>query len=205
MRKPFGGKSDLPDQRTVWREMARLLKGKLVEGKRPTADKILVRHGPWRIVTDVYVQSNGQTSVTYTRVRAHFPGWRGLEVLVRRRNVFDRAWEALGFGTRLPLSPALLERYVVKGRPASRVPSLFGGQELYAAIASAESLALQVKRPSRKIRKRNGPDVGLVEARTTGALRDLGRLAGLIRTVAETLDALHRVGEARAEELLEEG
>ena len=201
MRKRYGEKGDLPDQRTVWREMALLLHGELVEGKRQTADKIVVPHGPWRIVTAIYVQSNGQTAVTYTRVQANFPGWRGLEVTVRRRNVFDRAWEALGFGTRLPLNPTLLERYVVKGRPGSRVPSLFAGPALYQAIDSAESLRLQVKRASRKIRKQHGQDVGLVEARTTGVVRDLGRLGGLIRAVAETLEALHRVGEARAEEL----
>lgn len=199
----FGGRGDEPDQRTVWREMATLLGGELAEGKRPTADKILVSHGPWRVTTEIYVQSNGQTSVTYTRVQAHFLGWRGLEVLVRRRNVLDRLWERLGFGKRLPLSPALLERYVVKGKPAGRVPSLFAGQELYAAIQSAESLRLQVKRPSRKMRRLYGVDAGLVDVRTSGIVRDLGRLAGLIRSTTETLDALHRVGEARAEAIPE--
>lgn len=201
MAKLFRKGDRLPDQRTVWREMATLLNGELIEGRRQTADKIVVRHGPWRIVTDIYVQSNGQTTVTYTRVRAHFPGWRGLEMLVRRRNVFDGIWEAMGFGRRLPVRSSLLERYVVKGNPAARVPSLFAGQELYQAIESAQSLRLQVKRPGRKLRKRYGQDAGEVMARTTGVLRDLGRLAGLIRAVAETLDALHRVGEARAEEL----
>ena len=190
-----------PDQRTVWREMATLLNGELIEGSRQTADKIVVRHGPWRIVTDVHVQNNGQTTTIYTRVRAHFAGWRGLRVLVRRRNLFDRVWEGLGFGSRLPVSPALLERYVVKGKPEARVPSLLAAPDLQAAIQAAESLRLQVKRPGRKARKRHGQDTGEVMARTTGILRDLGRLAGLIRTVAETLNALHRVGEARHEEL----
>ena len=125
--------------------------------------------------------------------------------MVRRRNFFDRIREAMGFGTRLPVSPALLDRYVVRGKPEGRVPSLFAGRELYQAIQSGESLRLQVKRPSRKSRKRYGQDAGLVEVLTTGVVRDLGRLAGLIRTVAETLDALHRVGEARAEELSENG
>jgi hypothetical protein len=199
----FGGRSDQPDQRTVWREMATLLGGELVEGKRQTADKILVSHGPWRVTTEIYVESNGKTSVTYTRVQAYFLGWRGLEVLVRRRNFLDRLWEGMGFGTRLPLSPALLERYVVKGKPPGRVPSLFAGQELHAAIQSAESLRLQVKRPSRKMRKRYGVDVGLVDVRTSGIVRDLGRLAGLIRATTDTLDALHRVGEARADALPE--
>lgn len=94
MAKLFRMDGASPDQRTVWREMATLLGGELVEGRRPTADRIVVRHGPWRL-----------------------------------------------------------------------------------------------------------EDTGEVVARTTGILRDLGRLAGLIRAVAETLDALHRVGEARDEEV----
>lgn len=191
----------LPDQRTVWREMATLLDGELVEGKRQTADKIVVRHGPWRIVADIYVQSNGQAAVMYTRVRACFAGWRGLKVVVRRRNVFDRLWEALGFGERPHVDPGFQERYVVKGKPEGRVPSLFAGQAIFEAIASAESVRLEVKRPGRKDRKVYGEEAGEVVARTTGVVRDLGRLAGLIRTVAETLEALQRVGEAGAEEL----
>jgi hypothetical protein len=183
--------------------MAELLGGELVEGKRQTADRIVVRHGAWRIITDVHIQSDGETTTVHTRVRAYFPGWRGLRVLVRRRNFLDRIWEALGFATPLPLKPSLLERYVVKGSPSARVPSLFAGQELYEAIESARSLRLQVKRPGWWSRRTVGQDAGVVVVRTNGVVRDLGRLGGLIRTVACTLDALHRVGEARAESVPE--
>lgn len=187
------------DRREVWRDLATLLGGEFRPGKRAGADRMLVRHGPWSIVLDLHVESTGDATVTYTRVRAYVVGWRGTTLTVRRRNVLDRIWEALGFGSRPAVSKALLERYVVKGRPEGRIPSLLAGPQPTEAILSVPSLRLEVKRPSRKSRRRFGEDAGVVVCRTTGAIVDLQRLAGMIRTVAETLEALERIGEARRE------
>lgn len=194
-----GAKPERQDRRETWRDLATLLDGEFRAGKRQGADQMVVRHGPWSIVLDLHVQSTGQAAITYTRVRAYVVGWRGTTLTVRRRNVFDRIWEALGFGSRPAVSRALLERYVVKGKPESRLPSLLTGAQPVEAILSVPSLRLEVKRPSRKSRRRFGEDAGMVVCRTTGAITDLQRLAGMIRTVAETLEALERIGEARRE------
>jgi hypothetical protein len=185
----------------AWRSVAERTGGDFVEARRPSKERVLVRHGPWRVWLDTYVVSNGSTSQTYTRVRAYIRGWRGLSLLVRRRGVLDRLWEKLGFGSRLPLSRALTDRYVVKGRPEPRVPSLFSAQDLTEAVMAVPSLRLEIKRPSRKSRKRFGEDTGVVVCRTTGVITDVDRLEGMIAVVREALDSLHRVGEAREEEV----
>ena len=195
--EPKGDPDKVPDQRMVWREIAALLGGRVIEGKRPTADKVAVPHGAWTIELDTFVQSNGTSPVWYTRVRAHVTGWRGMTVFARRRNVFDRVFEALGFGSRLPLAPSLLERYMVRGNPPSRVPSLFADATLAEAMFAVPSLRLRVKRASRKDRKRLGEETGEVLCTTTGIIRDVNHLAAMTRVVAETVTALERVGEIR--------
>jgi hypothetical protein len=124
-----------------------------------------------------------------------------MSLLVRRRGFLDRLWEALGFGRRLPVSRILADRYVVKGKPEPRVPSLFSAQVLTEAVLAVPSLRLEIKRPSRKSRKRFGQDSGVVVCRTTGVITDVDRLEGMIQVVREALDSLHRVGEAREEEV----
>ena len=42
---------------------------------------------------------------------------------------------------------------------------------------------------------------GVVVCRTTGVVTDVDRLDGMIRVVREALDSLHRVGEARQQEV----
>lgn len=183
-------------RREVWRSVAARTGGRFVEGKRPAKDRVILEHGPWEIHLDTYVVSNGQTAVTYTRVRSYFLGWRELKVVVRRRNVFDRLLEALGFGSRLPLGRTLTEKYVVKGHPSPRVSSLFTGSHLSEAVMAVPSLRLEVKRAGRKSRKKFGESAGVVVCRTTGVIREVDRLVSMLNVVREALDGVQRVGEA---------
>jgi hypothetical protein len=200
-KRPSKPKRPKVTRSDAWRSVAERTGGDFVEARKPAKERVLVRHGPWRVWLDTYVVSNGSTSQTYTRVRAYVRGWRGMSLLVRRRGVLDRLWETLGFGSRLPVSRALTDRYVVKGKPEPRVPSLFSAQGLTGAVMAVPSLRLEIKRPSRKSRKRFGEDAGVVVCRTTGVITDVDRLAGMIAVVREALDSLHRVGEAREEEV----
>jgi hypothetical protein len=185
----------------AWRDLATRTGGSLVGGNRWSGDRVRVPHGPWTVWLDTYVVSNGSTAVTYTRAQAHVLGWRGLTVTVRRRSFLDRAWEALGFGRRLPVSPLLTELCMVKGKPESRVPSLFSAPGLTEALLRDPSLRLEIKRPPRKVRRRLGKEAAEVTCRATGVITDVDRLEGMIRMVCESLDALHRVGEASEQEV----
>ena len=189
------------DRRTAWREVATLLGGELVEGKRPSGDKVGVARGPWKIWLDTYTVHAGQASQTYTRCRAYFVGWHELKVTVRRRNVFDRILEALGRSRPRAVSPPLLKTHVVRGKPASRLPSLFMATGLVDALLSTPKVTLRVKRPSGRLRKQYGQDLGVVTCQATGVVRDVNRLAGMIRIVGESLEALAGIGEARKEKV----
>jgi len=189
------------DRRPAWQAVADRLGGELEEGKGTRQDRALFRHGPWRIALDTYTVSTGNGAITYTRAQAHFRGHRDLRVTVRKRNAFDRIRSALGFGSPLPVARALLEAYVVKGRPGPRVPSLFTGTELVEVIVADPSVRLEVKPASRKSRKRFGADTGVVTCRKDGIVTDVDRLAGMVQVVRHALDALHRVGEANQDAL----
>lgn len=193
------GKPRKLDRREAYRQVAQLLDGELQEGKRRSRDRVLVRRGPWSVWLDTYTVSTGQASVTYTRVRADFVGWRELRVAVRRRHWLDRLLGKMGFGRPLPVDRRLLEHWVVKGQPDRRVPSLFSAPELTEAVLALCACQLYVKRGSRKSRKLFGEDAGEVVAQTTGVITDVPRLAAMIRAVGETLEGLERIGEARRE------
>jgi len=202
-RRSRTDKSKKLKRREAYRQVATLLGGELHEGKRASGDRVLVEHGPWHVWLDTYTVSTGQTSVTYTRVRAHFRGRRDLRVTVRRRTWIDRLVARCGFGRALRGDPRLTDRYVVKGRPEPRVSSLLAVSGLTDTILSVSSLRLEVKRASRKLRKRHGEDTGQVVCQTTGVITDVQRLAGMIRAVGETLEALERLGESNREEIVD--
>ena len=186
------------DRRTAWQRVAQAEDGVFQEGRRASKDQVLFVHGPWKIRLDTYTQSSGQAQVTYTRVRAYFGGYRDLRLTVRRRNVLDRLWSALGFGSPPPVNRAVLERFVVRGKPAPRVPSLFVSSDVCDAVQALERFHLYVKRPGRKSRKRFGQDTGVLVCQHSSVIKDPERLARMVRLVRAMLDALRRVGEADA-------
>lgn len=177
------------------KEAARVLGGVFEEGKSVHKDRVVLRRGDTPVTLDVQMVSTGSSVVFYSRARAHYPGFRELTVTVRRRHFGDRIVAALGLARdRLPLSRALLEKYVVKGKPRARVPSLFSAGVTEAVLA-VPSLRLRVRQAARKHRKRLGDDTGEVEARTTGMVADSDWLVGLVRAVEITVEALARIGE----------
>ena len=155
--------------------------GEMVEGKRASSDRVLVKHGPWSIWLDTYVVSTGQVTVTLTRVRAYFGGRRELQLKIRRRNFFDWIASALGRSRGPPQARALTDRYVVKVKPEARLSSLFSGTSLTEAILAVPSLGLVVRRPSRKSRKRYGEDAGVVNP-PAGQLQACTALSSTART-----------------------
>jgi hypothetical protein len=173
------------------------------EGKHPGRDRAYFRHGPWWSRLDTYTVSTGTVTLTYTRVRAYFRGHRELRVRVRTRGAFDRLWSAMGFRSHLPVARELLDRFVVRGTPQPRVPSLFAGPELVATILSAKSLDLEMKPASRRSRKRYGEDTGVVVCQLNGVVTDVARLAAAVEVVRHTLEGLQRIGEANQVEIPE--
>lgn len=184
------------DRRAAWRAVADAEGGTLEEGKRPSKDRVHFEHGPWRLHLDTYTVNTGKVQVTYTRVRAYFLGHRDLRLTVRARNVFDRLFGWLSFGSAPPVNPSLTERFVVKGKPSSRIPSLFLSDGLSDALLAVERIHLYVRRPSRRSRKKYGEESGVVGCQATGVVKDPDYLASMVRLVRVALDTLHRVGEA---------
>lgn len=189
------------DRRDAWKLVADATEGRFVEGKRSVKDRVIVTHGPWQIHLDTFVVNTGQVVVTYTRVRAYFLGWREMKVVVRRRSFLDRILEALGFSSQPAMGRTLTDKYVVKGKPLPRLPSLFSGSHLAEAIMAVPSLHLEIRRPGRKSRRKFGESAGVVVCRTTGVITEVGRLVGMIEVVKEALDGLRRVGEATSDAL----
>jgi hypothetical protein len=165
-------------------------------GKKPYQDEVVVTRGPWTLRLDGYYQSTGQSAIPLTRARAYFGGWRGLKLTVRKRTWFDRLWESLGYGSRLPVGSALNDRFVITGKPEARLPSLLSLSPLSQSMLALPKMRLRVTRPSRKSRKRYGEESGVVVCLISGFTTDVSRMVAMLEVVGDTLEALARVGEA---------
>ena len=135
-----------PGQREVWRDTAGRLKGEYLESGKGNAPRIRLRHDPWLLTLDNYTVSNGQTSVTYTRLQEIFSGSK---------------------------LPDLLRRY--------------------------PKLRLDVKAPTRKVRKKHGERLFKVVVVTVGVVKDPDLIGGMFAIGMSSLDRLAAVHQATEE------
>ncbi len=199
-KKPRQGHADngSPDltRRDAWHAVAAALDGECVEGIKPVKDKAVFQHLHWTIVLDTFTVNNGQTSVTYTRIRAPFTGSDDFKLTVTRRNWFSRFNIVLGARTIKVGSRMFDEKYVTRTNSAGRARSLLNSSEIRSLIMVQPSLRLEIQRPSWSRRRKLSDGARDVIAQTTGVVTDPVRLENYVMLVAHTLDQLLRIGSA---------
>ncbi|MFV2008028.1 MAG: hypothetical protein ACC667_11295 [Longimicrobiales bacterium] len=195
--RPDDGSPELT-RREAWHAVAAALEGKCVEGARPRKDEAVFQHLGWTIVLDTYTVSNGQTSVTFTRIRAPFTGSDDFKLTVARRTWLSRfdivlRARSIKVGNRM-----FDEKYVTRTNNEGRARSFLNSSEVRALIMVQPSLRLEIRRPSWSRRRKLSEDARDVIVRTTGVVTDPERLENYVMLVAHTLDQLLRIGSASA-------
>ena len=191
------------DRREAFQAAASDLNATFVQGKRSSGDQIHLEHGPWKVVLDTYVVSNGQNTVTYTRAQALYVARDDFILRVTRRNISTRIAELFGFYG-LPVGDQELERkYKIKSSNDPRGRSFMMDRRLRELIMVSPSLRLDIRRLSWGKRRKKGDGVRSVTVQTTGVIKDPDHLANYVRVVAATLDQLVRIGVAHHEPVAE--
>lgn len=195
LRRLRRGRKPKVDRRAAWRAFATRVGGRFLEGKKPSGDRILLAREEWTLELDTHVASDGQSNSTWTRVRVFFRGRSGLKLSVRRRHRGDAILRFFGGGGLEWGGRAFLKRYVVRGKPESRVrPAL--PPPLIEAMLAHDPARLEVGRARMKERRAHGTDARCVRVTASGLVTDADRLEGLVTVCRESISALERTGEA---------
>ncbi len=181
------------DRRRARQELADRLGGRLLVGKRDTADVVVVKHGPWAVRFDTHVVSTGYTTIIQTRVRCLARRRQPFKFVVRPRTAVDRLVEALGFRGMPGGDRDFRARYVAIGKPDSLLRALLA-TDLPLAFQARDGLRLEVKKASRKERKAYGVATVALSVQTLGILTDVDALTGLFDVATVALDELARTG-----------
>lgn len=192
------------DRREAFRAAASHLDATFVTGKRSSGDQVHLRHGPWKVILDIYVVNNGQNPITYTRARALYVAKEDFTLRVSERNVFTRIQDFFGHSGLLIGDRALERKYKLKSSNEPRGRSLMTDRRLRELIMVQPSLRLEIRRLPWGRRRKTGDGVRAVAVHTTGVIREPERLANYVRLVAATLDQLVRIGAAHDEVVAKE-
>src|SRR4051812_30014323 len=185
-----------PGKDEVWRQLSQEIGAELVEGGFWKGDKVQAHVGPWTITLDTYTESTGESSTTYTRMRAPYINPEGFRFTIYRRGPFSALGKLLGMQDIEVDDPEFDEAFIIKGNDESRVRDLLASPAIRRMIQAQPRIRLEVKDSEGWFGPRFPDDVDELRFLATGVIKDLDRLKALFELFAAVMDQLCRIGAA---------
>ena len=191
LRSLFG-----PSKAEIWEHLAHEQGGVYEKGGFLGTTKVHVDHGEWTITLDTYTVSSGNTSSTYTRLRAPFVNADGFRFTIYREGVFSGIGKAFGMQDIEVGHPTFDDAFVIKGNSTEHLCRLFASSKVRALISTQPDIHLEVKDDEGWFGASFPEGVDELYFSAHGVIKDLDRLKSLYELFAEVLDQLCQMGSA---------
>jgi hypothetical protein len=191
LRQLFG-----PSREEIWKQLSEEVRAEYVTGGFWKGDKVQVHHGQWTITLDTYSESSGDSSYTYTRIRAPFVNKDGFRFTIYRKSIFSGLGKLLGMQDVEVGYPEFDEAFIIKGNDEAKLRALFANERIRQLIEMQPHIYLTVKDDEGWFQTQFPNGVDELYFRVGGVIKDLDRLKSLYYLFAETLNQLCHMGSA---------
>ena len=165
----------------------------------PSKDEVWQRLAPWTVALDTDTESSGESSVTYTRVRAPCVNPHGFRFTVYRKGFLSEFGKPLGMQDIEVGDPDFDEAFIVQGNDEARVRTFLLDPKLRALIRSRPEIQLSIKDCEGWFGPRFPEDVDELHFLVVGVIEDVERLKALFELFSVALERLCRIGSCREE------
>jgi hypothetical protein len=191
----FGTRKD-----EMWRQLSDEIGAEFVEGSLWKRSKVQAHVGPWTVTLDTHTVSSGESSTTYTRMRAPYLNPEGFRFTIYRKGVFSDLGKLLGMQDIEVGDSEFDEAFIIKGNDESKVVTLFSDPKIRQMIQAQPQIRLEVKDSEGWFGPRFPEDVDELHFQVVGVIKDVERLKALFDLFAAVLDQLCRIGSAYKQE-----
>ncbi len=191
LRSLFG-----PSREEVWSELCRQMGAQYVAGGFWKGDKVVATIGQWPVTLDTYTTSSGQSSTTYTRMRAPFVNKDGFHFNIYRRSVFSGLGKMLGMQDVQIGEPVFDEDFIIKANNEVTVRRFLDNPRLRSLFQAQPRISLEVRDDEGWFGTQFPQGVDAMYFSTVGVIKDLALLRGLYELFAEALNQLCHIGSA---------
>ncbi len=184
-----------PSRKEIWQQLSAEVGGRFHEGDLFTASAVQARADDWIITLDTFTVSTGNSSQTYTRLRAPYFNPEGFRFEVYRASLFSGLGKGLGMQDIEVGHPRFDDDFVIKGNAPGRVRRLFDNKRIRRLIDAQPKIRLSVKAHEGWFSKFPA-GVDELHFQSTGVIKDLTQLRTLFDLFAEVLQQVCHEGEA---------
>lgn len=191
VRKLFG-----PSKDEIWEKLCEEVGGIFIAGGFFKESKVEIRHGEWTITLDTNTVSTGESSTTYTRIRAPYVNKGGFRFTIYRKTFFSDIGKFFGMQDVEVGYPQFDEDFIIKGNDESQLKKLFDNPEIRDLLSRQPNIHFQVKDDEGTFIKQFPDGVDELYCQCEGVIKDLERLKQLFDLFAEVLNHLCNIGSA---------
>ena len=164
---------------SAWRQLASDLGAEFMEGGFMHSGKVQAHMRRWTVTLDAYSVPSGDSSTTYTRMRAPFENKDGFEFAIFREGLVARLDKKLGMSDLEIGMPEFDRDFVIQSNNETRVRALLADAKIRQLIQGQPRIRLGMK----------GSELHF-EAQ--GVIRDVPRLKSLFELFRAVLEQLER-------------
>ena len=191
LRQIFG-----PSKNEIWRQLSDQIGGDFVQSGFFKTSKVEVHHKQWTITLDAYTESSGESSQTYTRMRAPYVNKDGFRFTIYRKGFFSELGKLLGMQDIEIGEPAFDDDFIIKGNAETQVQELLSNPRIRSLIEQQPKVYLTVRDDEGWFKTRFPEGVDELYFRVPGVVKDIDRLKALYDLFAEVLNHMCQIGSA---------
>jgi hypothetical protein len=182
-----------PGTDEVWGQLCQEIGGELVQNGRWKGSKVKLDVGPWTIVLDNHTVSEGETSTTYTRLRAPFLNPAGFRFQIYRKGPFSGLGKMLGMQDIEVGDPEFDAAFIIKSNDEGTVRELLANPGLRQMFQALPRVRLEIKDNEGWFGTKFPDDADELCFLAPGVIKDVALLKSLFDLFATMLDQLCRI------------
>ena len=191
LRSIFG-----PSKDEIWSAVAKDIGATFSDGGFWGKDEMRYRAGEWELLLDTYTVSRGDTSTTYTRLRAPFVNKDGLYFKIYRTGIFTGVGKWFGMQDIEIGNPFFDDHFVIKGNSVSEIRRLFSDPEVQRLAELQPDIMVTIKDDEGFFAHHYPDGVDLLQFQCIGTIKDPDRIKNLFDLFAAILERLVHLDSA---------
>ena len=162
----------------AWAQLASEIGAEFIKGGFMRASKVQARIKDWTVTLDIHSVPSGDSSDTYTQIRAPFENKDGYQFTVARKGLVSKLDKALG-AKDIETGDAEFDKdFYIRGKDESKVRAVFANLRIRQLIEGQESIRLGIKNNE-------------LLFETQGVIKDVERLKSLFELFREMLNQMN--------------
>ena len=166
-----------PSRKAIWMQLADELDADYVKKGFFGTDKVMIYHRNWIITLDNYVVSTGNTTITYTRLRAPYVNRDDFKFHIYRKSIFSGIGKMFGMQDVEVGYRQFDDDFIIQGNDERKLKMMFANPNVRDLISLQPKISLKIKDDNGYFQEKFPNGVNELYFEVVGIIKDLGPTA----------------------------